>query len=138
MLNPFARRHPNVRHNATAFSGSREGCVVGFIIVAVFTLAIVSIGFGAVSAFHTSTYSACVVNDKDRATNHDGKSSMRIYTDNCGTFTVKDSILSGRFDSADDYSRIKVGKTYDFNTRGWRVPIVSAFPNIVEVKESSK
>lgn len=92
-----------------------------------------AIGTAVVSSTKTGVSAGCVVNDKDRTKDSNGNSDMRVYTDNCGTFSVSDSILDGTFSSADTFSKIKVGKTYDFDTRGVRVPVLSMFPNIVEV-----
>lgn len=75
----------------------------------------------------------CTVTDKDRTTKVvDGSSSsdMRIYTNDCGTLVVADSLLDFTFSSSDTYSSIETGETYTFTTRGWRVPFLSMFPNV--------
>jgi len=82
------------------------------------------------------TYAGCVVTDKDRTTKPKGGSDMRIYTENCGTFVVEDNMFYGQFNSADEYSRIKVGSKYDFRAVGVRIPIFSMFPNIIESEEA--
>lgn len=88
--------------------------------------------------FHNQYFESCHVTDKDRTTNPEsGSSNMRVYTDNCGVFVVGDSFLKGRWDAADDYSQIEVGKTYDFETIGFRIRLLSTFPNIIEAKEIS-
>lgn len=98
-------------------------------------LVVILIGVGTVSyAGSGSSYSSCTVEDKDRSTS-DGKSVYRVYT-SCGVFGVEDFLWTGSFDSADRYSSIDIGKTYDFETLGWRVPILSLFPNILSVQES--
>ena len=74
----------------------------------------------------------CTVVDKDRTSGEGG--SMRIYTDECGNLVVADSILRGQWDSSDIYRDIEVGQTYEFTVIGYRVPILSWFPNIIEVK----
>ena len=90
------------------------------------------IGFYVYSVSHTDTVT-CTVTDKDRAKNSEGGSDMRVYTKDCGTLKVADSLFDGTFSSSDTYASIEPGKTYTFDTRGVRVPILSAFPNIVEV-----
>lgn len=90
--------------------------------------------FGSVANFAHVEVQTCTVTDKDRTAGQDGKSNMRIYTADCGVFSVEDSIPDGAWDSADRYSKIEVGKTYTFRSRGYRVPFFSMFPNIVEVK----
>lgn len=93
------------------------------------------LGFGIYSATHVETHQDCTVTEKDRTTKAEGGSDARVYTENCGTFQVADSILSWTFSSADTYASIEVGETYDFKTRGFRIPFLSAFPNIVEATQ---
>lgn len=90
------------------------------------------IGFGVFNATHVETHEDCIVTEKDRTRNSDGGSDARVYTENCGTFQVADSLLSMTWSSADTYASIDAGETYDFTTRGFRIPFFSAFPNIVE------
>lgn len=89
--------------------------------------------FSIMSFFQMQSHSACTVSDKDRTRDADGNSDVRIYTDNCGVFNINDSFFDGNFNSADLYSQVKVGETYDFTTRGFRIPFLSVFPNIIEV-----
>lgn len=114
-------------------------------VVAVFALTIAGIGvsfFGASSI--TSSFAGCTVTDKDRSSDGDGGSDMRIYTEGCDgksavkVFHVADNWFAGQVASADTFASIKVGKTYDFETRGMRIPVLSMFENIVEVTEVSK
>ncbi len=91
--------------------------------------------FGYNIAFSVSRGEAgpCLVDDKDR-TSYEGESDMRVYTD-CGVFQVGDNLLAGKFNSADTFSQIKIGETYYFKTYGWRLPILSQFPVILEVSQ---
>lgn len=50
-------------------------------------------------------------------------------------FQITDSWLAGRFNSADVYAGIQIGKTYDFSVRGDRNRFMSWYPNIYEAKE---
>lgn len=87
---------------------------------------------GSISAYTMSqTTQACTVSDKDRATNSDGNSSYRVYTD-CGVFKVEDNIFFLRLNSADAYAELKTGESYKLRTIGWRVGLLSMFPNILE------
>lgn len=79
----------------------------------------------------------CVVTEKDRTTNSDGASDMRVYTDNCGVLSVGDNLFTGTFNSADIYGSIEVGGTYNFELRGFRIPLFSMFPLITEVERVS-
>ena len=82
--------------------------------------------------YSTDTHTGCVIEDKDRTRDAEGNSDMRIYTENCGTFQVSDSFVTD-FKSADRFSKIKVGKTYDIQSYGFRVGILSMFPQIKDV-----
>lgn len=71
----------------------------------------------------------CTVNDKDRSTDSEGKSVYRVYTDQCDVLEVSDTLVS--WDSGTRYNKIKVGVTYNFETRGLRRTWASTFPNII-------
>ena len=109
--------------------------LIGLLIVAsvaswaIYTIAQVSI---------TNTYYNCHVIDKDRTfDSRYGKSDMRVYTDNCGTFRIKDTIFGNvNFNTADLYSSIMVDRNYDFNTRGFRFGLFNGFPIILEATPS--
>ncbi len=85
--------------------------------------------------FTTSTVQNCVVTEKSTAV-VDGYSEYRVHTENCGTFSIEDSLLDSRYDSADMYGSIHDGETYDFSTRGKRVGFFSMFPNIISATPS--
>lgn len=106
--------------------------IIGSLIILLIPSAII---FGIVNATHVEEHNGCTVTDKDRTSGQDGKSDMRVYTSNCGNFHVADSLLSWTWSSSDTYGSIEVGKTYDFKTRGFRVPLLSMFPNVVEAQE---
>lgn len=99
--------------------------------------AVLLAGIGTYTAAYTwwsEDTRTCTVTDKDRTTNSDGTSNYRVYTDECGTLTVEDALLRGNVDTADDYADIEPGTTYEITTIGWRVPILSAFPNIIDAE----
>lgn len=105
-----------------------------FALVALGVLAVIGLGIFLASAQYRNpqTHTACVVEDKDRTTTKNG-SDMRVYT-SCGVFTVQDMLFSGEFDSADKYASLDTGKTYTIDTTGYRIPIISSFPVIREVR----
>lgn len=106
--------------------------VVGLLAVVV---AVIMISVSMFRIGVTQTHYDCVVIDKDSVflDNHRGN-QYRVYTENCGVFSVEDEPLKMRFNSADIYSKINVGETYNFETVGWRIPLASMFPNIMEVR----
>lgn len=96
------------------------------------------------SAAVTGSSVSCTVTEKDRASDGNGGSDMRIYAEGCNgssavkVFQVADNIFIGQHASANTYAEIEIGKTYDLETRGSRVPVLSMFENIVGAKEVSK
>lgn len=77
----------------------------------------------------------CTVTEKDRTQRPKGGSDARVYTEDCGTLQVADATFKGHFSSADTYAQIEPGETYEFTVIGFRVPVLSDFPNIIEVHE---
>lgn len=75
----------------------------------------------------------CTVTGKESVRAGDGN-QYRVYTDECQTLVVEDSLTVGRYNSADVYAKIEAGKTYEFRTGGYRNGFFSMFPNIIEVK----
>lgn len=104
------------------------GCAAIF---ALFFVAIV--GLNVVSALHIDSMT-CTVKDKEAVRKGDGN-QYRVYTHDCGTLSVEDSILSMRFDTADAYGALNPETTYEFTTRGFRIGFLSMFPNIIAFNE---
>lgn len=75
----------------------------------------------------------CTVTDKYVAI-ADKTSEKRVST-SCGVFKVEDELSQGDWNSADRYAQIQVGKTYDFESYGYRNGFLSSFPNIAEATE---
>jgi hypothetical protein len=86
------------------------------------------------------TLDDCEVTAKDRSvsvssdSNGNVKSTtdQRVYT-SCGVFTVTDNPLLLRFNSADTYGALVEGQTLDLEVIGWRVGLLSWFPNVLSV-----
>lgn len=57
-----------------------------------------------------------------------------VYTDD-GTFKLTDSFVYGRFRSSDIYGRLREDRRYRFKVAGFRLPLVSEYPNIVSDPE---
>lgn len=73
---------------------------------------------------------------KDKEVMHSKESSYYlIYTEDQGVLQVDDSMSFLRFDSSDMYSYLERGKTYDGIIAGWRVPLFSWYPNVIEATE---
>lgn len=89
---------------------------------------------GNVAWQNTETTQTCTVESKTAVGTKNG-TDYRVYTEQCGTLQVVDDLFAGRFNSADEYARLKEGETYRLTTIGWRNGLFSLFPNIVEVSK---
>lgn len=83
-----------------------------------------------------------LIKDKQISTETDadknGKvvSTYLIFTDH-GVFRNDDAGWFAKFDSSDFYGELDIGKRYRLKVYGWRIPILSMYPNIVRKKELS-
>ena len=50
-------------------------------------------------------------------------------------FENTDTLLYGKFDSSDMLRKLKPGKKYKLDVYGFRIPFLSSYRNIIEVKE---
>lgn len=80
-------------------------------------------------------HETCTVIGKEAVNRGDAGNQYRVYTDECETLVVEDTLTEGRWDSADFYAKIETGKKYDFLVGGYRIGAFSEFPNILELKE---
>jgi hypothetical protein len=59
-----------------------------------------------------------------------------IGTDH-GVFEDQDSFLYWKWNSSDYYNGMTVGHEYEFSVVGWRIPLLSTYPNIVSCENCS-
>lgn len=90
-------------------------------------------GLSAYKVYGTKETVTITVTDK-AIKRYDESDKYIIYTDD-ETFEISDELLLGRFDSSDDYGRLKVGETYTVTVVGWRVHFLSWYRNIIEINE---
>lgn len=91
-------------------------------------VAVVAIVF-LIALYSSKRDVTCTVESFDRVTG-----DARIYTKECGVLTNKDSWPFLKFDSADIQGKLKQGQVQNFTVEGWRIPFLSKFPNVLEVK----
>lgn len=93
-----------------------------------------------ISYYSEKTYTATVT-DKD-IKNYDSSSKFLVFTktENGETkvFSVEDTLIKGRWNSADDYAEIEVGETYTFTVIGWRIPFFSEYENIIDFQKMTE
>jgi len=109
----------------------------GFFVI-IIILVIIGI-IASVSFSFNDTHYTATVTDKTRITTEDGGYYL-IFCENEQTgeyyeFKCSDEALRGKFNSSSFYNRIKVGKSYDFTVVGYRLPLVSAYQNIIDFEE---
>jgi hypothetical protein len=74
------------------------------------------------------------INRLERVTDKES-SKYLVYADGL-TMQITDSLLFRRFDSSDLYGRLEEGGSYVGRKVGWRVPILSMYPNLLSATES--
>lgn len=64
-----------------------------------------------------------------------GQDGLYIVVDtNNNVYEVKDLLFIGKFNSSDIYNQLEVGKTYSITTSGYRIHILSDYPNINKIQ----
>jgi hypothetical protein len=108
---------------------------VKIILILVAVMIIGSIFF-SIAGYQNKQTIKTKVTDKERITQNSGdkiNSFYIIYTE-AGTFKLEDDMFYGNFNSSDWYGQIHRDSTYTFETVGYRVGILSSYPNIVHFK----
>jgi len=59
----------------------------------------------------------------------------KIIDENDNMYVIQDQWQAAKFDSGNRYARIKEGKQYHIMTSGMRFPLLSWYPNIIEMTE---
>jgi hypothetical protein len=104
------------------------------IIILVVVLIIGLIGF-QISAYNNVETFTAKVEGKERITEKSGdniESFYLVYTDK-GTFKLEDDMFRGNFYSSDVYGKLRQDSTYTFKTAGYRIGLMSSYPNIIKV-----
>lgn len=109
-----------------------EIIIVILIALTVVLLVLVTPITSALIAHKTVDHIEITVEDKERVV---GKKSGRylIFTES-EVFENTDSFWHWKFDSSDVYRDLEEGETYEVKVYGFRVPFLSWYRNIVEIK----
>lgn len=105
----------------------------GWVYVILFAI-ILLCGFGG-SCAKAGTVETVTATVTDKTVKRSGETDKYLVFTDQETFENTDEWLAGKFNSSDVYGRIKVGKTYKFTVRGWRIPFFSSYRNITEAVE---
>lgn len=78
--------------------------------------------------------------DKERVTKSNGEGGIDsyyiIFTES-GTFKLEDEFFYLNFNSSDWYGKIRRDSTYKFEVIGYRIGVLSEYPNIVRMSSPS-
>ena len=89
----------------------------------------------ACNAYFNSTRDVTArVNKTGQTCTSGNKCTNLVYTDK-GTFKNSDSLLAGKFNSSDVTGMLCPGGTYELKVRGYRVGLLSMWPNILKVEK---
>ena len=103
----------------------------------------------AASFMNQKWHNGCEIRAKDVLYSHSSSTSsnggsssantqttrtLRLST-SCGSYRVGDTPAGG-FNSWDTWSALEEGKSYDIRTGGFRVGILSMFPDVIEIREA--
>lgn len=104
-------------------------------------IAIIAFMFIGVITYTVAYYSSIetveiTVTDKERITTGSGESMSSkylIFTED-EVFENEDALFLGKWNSSDVQGQLKIGETYTVRVIGWRLPFLSTYRNIVEIK----
>lgn len=124
-------RYPQPSRDRGRRGPGRSRGPVSFAVPVILALAAVTLVGAGAASFANEQTRTCTITGTDRTRDSEGRSDMRVYTEQCGTLAVGDLWLRGQFDSADIYGQLDEGVTYEVTTVGWRIPPLSRFETIL-------
>ena len=107
--------------------------IVGFVVIV-----LLIIGLIIAPLLNTHTYTNVTVIDKSYSGESDGY-LVWVEDENGVQYELQneDILLKGKFNSSTIQGKLKEGETYNITTVGWRIPLFSSYPNIVEYEKVS-
>jgi hypothetical protein len=97
---------------------------------------IIAVLVGTCGAYQCGTQDTTVrkVTGKENVV-HGDSSKYLIYTEKGEPLENTDTIFHGKFNSSTFYNRLESGSCYKFDVYGFRMPIFSAYRNIIGYEE---
>ena len=91
-----------------------------------------------VPILNTTTYNNVTIVDKSYSGESDGY-LVWVEDENGVQYELQneDILLKGKFNSSTIQGKLKEGEKYNIKTVGWRIPLFSSYPNIVEYEKVS-
>ena len=96
-----------------------------------------TISASAIYTFGTTEEKNIEIKEKYKF-NRNGFTKFMIVDKNDKHYCVNNSTWYCKFDSIEDYNKIKIGSVQYIKYYGYRIPIFNMFPNIVKSKETYK
>lgn len=108
-----------------------KNLVIELFFIIIVIIGVIGIAFSGYMNKQTIT---CEIEDKWTKR----KNETDIYLVSCGdkVYKISDLLFKWKFDSSDIYSKLKVGKTYEITTTGFRIPLISEYQNINSYKQA--
>src|SRR6056297_850388 len=101
----------------------------------VLTIAIIVLASGLLAAAYYSSAEETQITVVEKITKyHGGDEKYLVSTESGEIFEIADTIAFLRFDSSNVYFSLEEGQTYTCKVAGWRIPFLSMYRNIIEVK----
>lgn len=121
-------------------SSFKERCFQGFMVLLLLLMGLyflIVLASPVNKAIHEQKMTATVIDHGSVRYLNSSKYLVYCETESgqSAVYEISDSLLRFRFNSSDVYASIKPGKTYEFTTRGYRIPALSWYPNIYEYEE---
>lgn len=99
---------------------------------------VILIGIRLFNSYYSEKTYTVTVTDKN-IKNYESGSKFLVFTKTeDGTtrvFSMEDTLIRGRWNTADDYAEVEIGETYTFTVIGWRIPFMSEYENIIEFQK---
>jgi hypothetical protein len=83
---------------------------------------------------HKTTEVTITVTDKTNVLDKNTQEMKYLIFTDKGVFENTDSFLHWKFNSSDIYGQLKKDSTYTVTVEGFRVPFLSWYKNIIEIK----
>ena len=119
---------------------SRRSSKKWIIGVVVAVLLVIFIAVPICSSYYSTKTYTITVTDKD-IKNYSKSSKYLVFTKlengETKTFSIEDSLFKWRWNSSDVYAEIEIGKTYEVEVIGWRIPFFSEYENIMVVSTTN-
>ncbi len=101
--------------------------------VVVLLLALTAMGIYLIALFNSKETISITVRDKERVCSSADDCDYLIFAEE-GVYKNADAVLALKFNSSDLYNKLQPGQTYQVDVWGFRQPLLSMYPNILEVK----